>query len=284
MPPTTTATAEAEALLVSIREQQSLHPLSIINPTSSDRPDDPSSLLSPSSLALDLNHYRDLFSKLRFSYLEQVSKEKYVRSIVGDPPVVVSAADNAALEEKLAVMKQELKAKKEANEQLVAEMEEIARAVAQRYDQVNAGMHTLDTLPREIELLQAEVDALKQQVAEKREALGGGSSGHEEDDPRLNMSLADTEAALKESRAQNAELDREIERLQRQMPAKDRECKKAERDLETLERRRNEVTSQATEAMRIRAEGGRDYVGEKGKWYAAQETVMNGLLGIEQAS
>ncbi|RMD42264.1 hypothetical protein DV735_g2892, partial [Chaetothyriales sp. CBS 134920] len=270
-----TPAAEAEALLVSIREQHSLHPLSIerdqpgpqkVNTAASpDRPDDPSSsLLSPSSLALDLNHYRELFSKLRFSYLEQVSKEKYVRSIVGDPPVVVSAADNAAMEEKLAGMKQELKARKEANAQLVVEMEQVARAVAQRYDQVKAGMHTLETLPREIDALQAEVDALKQQ--------------------RLNMSLADTEAALKESRAQNAELDREIERLQRQMPAKDRECKKAERDLDMLERRRNEVTAQATEARRIRAEGGRDYIGEKGKWYAAQETVMNGLLGIGQAS
>ncbi|RMZ85706.1 hypothetical protein DV737_g453, partial [Chaetothyriales sp. CBS 132003] len=310
----TTPAADAAALLVSVREQQSSHPLSIVNlaepileaqqrrrqrqqqhgqeqppshisTTSSEGPDDSASLLTPSSLAVDLSHYRDLFSKLRFSYLEQVSKEKYLRSIVGDPPVLVSAAENAALEEKLAGMKQELKARKEANARLVAEMEEVARAVAQRYDEVNAGAHTLETLPREIEALQTQVDALKQQVAGKRAALGQAVvGGNEEDDPRQNMSLADTEAALKERRAQNAELDREIDRLQRQMPAKDRECKKAERELELLERQRNEATTQATEARRIRAEGGRDYVGEKGKWYAAQETVMQGLLRIEQTS
>ncbi|RMZ92170.1 hypothetical protein DV736_g558, partial [Chaetothyriales sp. CBS 134916] len=273
-----TAAVDAAALLTSVREQQSSHPLSIVN--LSDRSEDPASLLTPSSLALDLSHYRDLFSKLRFSYLEQVSKEKYLRSIVGDPPVLVGAADNAALEEKLAGMKQELKAKKEANARLVTEMEQVARTVAQRYDEVNAGTHMLETLLKEIE-------ALKQQVADKKAALGGGgatSSGNEEDDPRQHLSFADTEAALKECSARNAELDREIDRLQRQMPAKDRECKKAERELELLQRRRNEATTLATETRRIRAEGGRDYVSEKGKWYAAQETVMHSLLGIEQTS
>jgi hypothetical protein len=59
-----------------------------------------------------------------------------------------------------------------------------------------------------------------------------------------------------------------------------RECEKTERELEELERRRNEVTRQAREVKRIREEGGRDHVGESGKWYRAQGSVLKGLLEI----
>ncbi len=292
----------ASTILTTLREQQSSHPLSILhlaepilesqhqqsqptNPAdsfarqSNASSEDPSPL-TPSALALDLSHYRDLFSKLRFSYLEQVTKEKYLRSIVGDPPVLVTPAENAALEEKLGAMKRELKAKKEENERLVEEMGEIARDVARQYEEVNGGMETLEAVPPEIERMQEEVNALKQELAERREALGASGS----DDPRQNMGLDATQTALDEQKAKNAELDKEIERLQRQMPGKMRECEKAERELEELERRRNEVTRQAREVKRIREEGGRDHMGERGRWYRAQETVMTGLLGIEQAS
>ena len=47
-----------------------------------------------------------------------------------------------------------------------------------------------------------------------------------------------------------------------------------------MERRRNEVTRQARDVRRIREEGGRDLIGERGKWYKAQETVMRGLLEV----
>ncbi|KAL8775975.1 MAG: hypothetical protein Q9213_008419, partial [Squamulea squamosa] len=57
-----------------------------------------SDLPTPTSLAADLTHYRDLFSKLRFSYLEQVTKEKFLRAIVGDPPLIVEHSENVEFE------------------------------------------------------------------------------------------------------------------------------------------------------------------------------------------
>ncbi len=44
---------------------------------------------------------QELFSKLRFSYLEQVTKEKFIRAIVGDPPLVVEHQENVELEASL---------------------------------------------------------------------------------------------------------------------------------------------------------------------------------------
>src|SRR2546423_1413296 len=90
--------------LATLREQQAAHPLSILSlaepiitaaQSSSSSPSARKSNVSadsansdladptPATLQADLAHYRALFSKLRFSYLEQLTKEKYLRSIVG---------------------------------------------------------------------------------------------------------------------------------------------------------------------------------------------------------
>ncbi|KIW73336.1 hypothetical protein PV04_01466 [Phialophora macrospora] len=233
--------------------------------------------LTPATLAADLTHYKDLFSKLRFSYLEQVTKEKYLRSIVGDPPLLVSHGDNLALEQTLATMKQDLKAKKGEVDALVAAMEERARDVALRYDAVTADTDVLERVPLEIEELRREVERLQAELAARR--------GEEHDqgtpDPRMTMSLAGTEEALAAQRARNAEIDRLIADLQAQMPAKVRDVERMDRELAELERRRNEATRLAVEGRRRREElGGKDEMEELGRWYRASESVMKGVLGV----
>lgn len=109
---------------------------------------------TPASLEADLTHYKvgdsrihfvifrrliyfslvqkELFSKLRFSYLEQVTKEKFLRAIVGDPPLVVTHNENVELEAKLAEVKQELKNRKEEVRLMVEDMEKVGRELATR--------------------------------------------------------------------------------------------------------------------------------------------------------
>ena len=87
---------------------------------------------SPASLEADLTHYKELFSKLRFSYLEQVTKEKFLRAIVGDPPLVVEHVENIELEAQLAEVKSVLKAQKENVAEMVTELEERGRDLARR--------------------------------------------------------------------------------------------------------------------------------------------------------
>jgi len=122
-------------------EQLSILDLSrpILDPSASDpdttKRDSTSSttaLPTPSLLAADLAHYRDLFSKLRFSYVEQVTKERFLRSVVADPPEFVDAGENAELEERLKAEKAVLKSKKEEVRMLVEEMERQGRALAGR--------------------------------------------------------------------------------------------------------------------------------------------------------
>lgn len=75
---------------------------------------------------------QELFSKLRFSYLEQVTKEKFLRAIVGDPPVVVGHHENVELEAQLAEVKRTLKSRKEEARVMIEEMEKMGRNLAAR--------------------------------------------------------------------------------------------------------------------------------------------------------
>lgn len=297
-----TTTADPNALYAQLQDAQTSQPLSIlhlaepileaaatVNPTSpstaattreaslatstTSAPEQPSTL-TPSSLSADLQHYRDLFSKLRFSYLEQVTKEKYLRSIVGDPPLLVTPADNVALEDRLAGLKADLKARKRETDALVEELEQVARALAGKYEAVQRGKGELATLPAEVQELQAQVEDLREEVAQKQAEMGREGS----DDPRYAMGMDATREALEEQRRSNEAIDREIAELEGRLPGKVRECERAERELEEMERRREEVTRQAREVKRIREEGGRDLVGERGRWYTAQESVLKGLL------
>ena len=301
------ATTTSSTTLATLRAQQTTQPLSLLSlaeplltsqsqsqtqpqpshPRTSDTfsttttttttdPDTSLLPLTPATLAADLSHYKDLFSKLRFSYLEQVTKEKYLRSIVGDPPLLVRHEDNLLLEEKLAEMKMALKGKKDEVELLVKEMEGRAREVAGLWEGVGEGIEGLEGLPGEIEELRGKVEALQGEMEKRRREEGKGS-----EDPRMNLSLVATEQALREQRERNEEVDRQIAELERQMPSKVREVERMDRELGELERKRNEATRLAVEGRRRREEGGRDEMEELGRWYRASEGVLKGLLGVE---
>lgn len=87
---------------------------------------------TPAILSADLTHYQELFSKLRFSYVEQVTKERFLRAITADQPEFVDGSENLELEEKLKGDKAALKERKEEVRELVKELEEQGRQLAAR--------------------------------------------------------------------------------------------------------------------------------------------------------
>lgn len=113
-----------------------LHPSS---PSSNKRTSDSSDQTpihpTPALLAADLQHYQDLFSKLRFSYVEQVTKERFLRAITSDPPEFVRPEDNAVLEAVLAREKAALKERKTEVKEVMDSIEEQGRSLAQRESQ-----------------------------------------------------------------------------------------------------------------------------------------------------
>ncbi|KAL4791820.1 hypothetical protein BDV19DRAFT_369787 [Aspergillus venezuelensis] len=225
---------------------------------------------TPSSLEADLTHYKELFAKLRFSYVEQVTKEKFLRAIVGDPPLVVGHNENVELETQLTEVKAELKAQKEEVRLMIEEMEKISRRLANRYNNVQLQMTQLATLPESIENLENTIAALRA----KQVANSDKSSSQ-------NLPLPATLSLLSEREAELAALNRQIAAAQNALPRKTREAETMERELSVLERRKSEAIIQAREAQRKKQEGESDGLEEAGRWYRSAEEALKSLVGVE---
>ncbi|KAE8354260.1 hypothetical protein BDV28DRAFT_131372 [Aspergillus coremiiformis] len=225
---------------------------------------------TPASLAADLTHYKELFSKLRFSYVEQVTKEKFLRAIVGDPPLVVGHNENVELESQLAGVKAELKARKEEIRMMIEEMEKTARDLATRCSNVELQMTQLSTLPETIENLESTIAGLRAKQASNAEAPSS-----------QKLPLPATLSLVTEREAELAALNRQLAAVQNALPRKTREAEAVERELGGLERRKSEAITQAREAERKKQEGESDGLEEAGRWYRSAEEALKRLVGVE---
>lgn len=214
---------------------------------------------------------QELFSKLRFSYVEQVTKEKFIRAIVGDPPLVVDHQENIELEKQLASVKASLKGQKNEVADIVAELERRGRELSQRYEMIQLQTTQLRELPEKIKGLQTSIEDL-------RAAQEPGPN------PILNMPLEKTLSHLEFKEKESAELDREFERLKAELPRKTRELDRLEAELQPLEIRRLGSTASAREAKRRKDEalgGVGDDLEARGRWWRGVEGGLKAMLGAE---
>ncbi|KAM5367943.1 hypothetical protein ACJA88_011258 [Fusarium oxysporum] len=184
---------DPEKVLETLNKLQSSQEISIIKlsePISSSRPQDARQRTSdasnsafdaptPAGLTADLAHYKELFAKLRFSYVQQVTKEKFIRAIVGDPPMIVTMEENLELEKENAVAKKQLKELKTEVADMVADLErrgiELSQnmnlPLAKTQDLVNQRKLEQQELARELESLQAKVPRKRKEAERLRVEL-----------------------------------------------------------------------------------------------------------------
>ncbi|KAI0130448.1 hypothetical protein BJ170DRAFT_620200 [Xylariales sp. AK1849] len=229
---------------------------------------------TPASLEADLTHYRELFAKLRFSYVEQVTKEKFIRAIVGDPPLIVSPQENVEIEALNAEAKGELKALKTEVADMVGELERRGAELARRYEGAKLEMTRLEELPGRIKGLEEAVQGLRQ-----------AHQGSLHQNPEMNLPLTKTLDLVTAKKRQRDELDRQLQQLQSQVPRKKKELDILQAELAPLEMKRLNSTAAAREARRRKeatALGGvEDDLEERGRWYRAAEQGLRGMLEIE---
>ena len=279
-------TKKIEKVLRSLGELQNNHEVSIIKisePITSAIPQDGNNVRTsdvsnssmdaptPASLEADLAHYKELFAKLRFSYVEQVTKEKFIRAIVGDPPLIVSPQENLELEKENAMAKGQLKALKMEVADMVEDLEKRGRDLSKRYETIQLETTTLKELP-------AKIEQLEDRIAELKEAQKPGEN------PNLSLPLTKTLELVEEKKRQKHELDRQLEQLQSQVPRKRKEMERLQAELQPLEVKRQNSTAAAKEAKRRReaALGGvEDDLEERGRWWRASETLLKQMLDIQ---
>ncbi|KFA66754.1 hypothetical protein S40285_05320 [Stachybotrys chlorohalonatus IBT 40285] len=278
--------AKIEAALGRLEELQSNHEVSIIKlsePITSSAPQDVRQRASdasnasldgptPSSLEADLAHYTELFSKLRFSYVEQVTKEKFIRAIVGDPPLIVTMQENLELEKENAAVKSELKTLKLEVADMVTELEEKGRQLSRRYENVQLETAKLREIPDKATELEARIEELR------AEQDYPGSK------PHLNLPLAKTQELISRRKREQQELARELEALQSKAPRKRKEADRLKAELQPLEVKRHNSMSAAREAQRRKeaALGGvADDLEQRARWWRASESVLKQALDIK---
>lgn len=228
---------------------------------------------TPASLEGDLAHYRELFAKLRFSYVEQVTKEKFIRAIVGDPPLIVSPQENVDLEKQNLIAKATLKASKTEVADMVTELEKKAKDLSRKYERIKMETIKLEELPDKIA-------DLENVVAHLRETQSSNYSSN----PELNLPLAKTLELVEAKKRERDELDRQLEQLQSQVPRKQKELERLHTELQPLETKRQNSMAAAKEAKRRKesALGGvEDDLEERGRWYRATEAALKQMLELE---
>ncbi|KAF6236987.1 hypothetical protein HO173_004866 [Letharia columbiana] len=227
---------------------------------------------SPESLEADLRHYKELFSKLRFSYLEQVTKEKFLRAIVGDPPQIVEHTENIELESQLGEIKGVLKAQKEHVGDMVKELDARGRDLSRRYETISLQTTLLSSLPPQIKALTQTLARLRKQ---------NRSADTDETNPALAMPLPATLELLDERQASLDEVNVQLKALQQALPRQTRTLENEERELQKLELERDRAVGLAREAVERKQEGGgADELERKGRWLRGVETGLREMLEI----
>ena len=210
---------------------------------------------------------------MRFSYVEQVTKEKFIRAIVGDPPLIVTVQENLDLEKENLAAKAELKGLKNEVSEMVAELEKKGRELSNKYESVQLETTKLQELPTKIQELEEQIEELK----EEQETPAGT-------DPSLNLPLAKTLDLVNKRKREQQELARELEALQAKVPRKKKEVERLQAELHPLETKRQNSTTAAREARRRKdaALGGvADDLEERARWWRASEGVLKQVLDIK---
>ncbi|GAB7339744.1 hypothetical protein MBLNU457_6307t1 [Dothideomycetes sp. NU457] len=235
--------------------------------TLSSETDSPTSI-TPSALAADLAHYKDLFSKLRFSYTEQVTKERFLKSIVSSPSIPISTTEIDLLSTKLLSDKASLKEKKEAVADALKRLEELARDVARREAEVLARTAGLAELPERIEGLEGLIEELRQRQSELNPA------------PDMNLSLDATVEVLEAREAALEEMEARIAELEQVVPRREEEVGEMTVEVQGLEERKRRAVDEAREMRKRRKGGMGDAVEVRGRWLRGTEKVMREWLEV----
>ncbi|KAF5644287.1 uncharacterized protein FTJAE_2806 [Fusarium tjaetaba] len=276
-----------EKVLEALNKLQSSQDISIIKlsePISSSRPQDARHRTSdasnsafdaptPAGLTADLAHYKELFAKLRFSYVQQVTKEKFIRAIVGDPPMIVTMEENLELEKENAVAKKQLKELKTEVADMVADLERRGIELSQKYESVQLETAKLSEMPAKIEDLEMRIEQLRTEL----ETPDGSA-------PSMNLPLAKTQDLVNQRKLEQQELARELESLQAKVPRKRKEAERLRIELQPLENKRQNSATAAREARRRKEAalgGAADDLEERARWWRASEGVLTQVLDIK---
>ena len=203
-----------------------------------------------------------------------MTKEKFLRAIVGDPPLIVDHAENTELESQLIEIKAVLKAQKRHVANIITELDTRARNLSQRYENIGLQTTLLSSLPPLIEELDETLFTLRKHYQSAIE--------DENANPVMALPLPATLELLKERKANHDEVNARLKSLQQAFPDQSRTLDMEERHLRKLEIERDRAVTAAREVVEKKQEcSGTDDLEIKGRWLRAAGNGLRGMLELE---
>mmetsp|Transcript_2391 Transcript_2391/g.2658 ORF Transcript_2391/g.2658 Transcript_2391/m.2658 type:complete len:343 (-) Transcript_2391:1329-2357(-) len=152
------------------------------------------SIENPNLINDEINFQKENFSKLKFQYLEQETKEKFLRSLFDNPPKYIQQEDINKLQEENVHSKQALKALKKSMNNKMNDIHEISRETVelneeyqQKYDETNKMLEEVQSMEEKINSI---IDNQKDETKEIINSLIEISSGLKEKDLTKIMTSA----------------------------------------------------------------------------------------------
>ncbi|GLB45188.1 hypothetical protein LshimejAT787_2000930 [Lyophyllum shimeji] len=218
----------------------------------------------PAIVAADVVAQTSFLRKLKFQYLEQNAKDRYVKSIVSDidDAPIVTTEDNKALLASNAAKKEQLKVAKTSFAEMQNDIRTLAPLVEQDYHKAKEAT--------------ARAATLAQQIIDARLALTRLRKTHPQ--PRLTIQLADQK--LVDQVTEMQDLSDELQSVNQQVQEVKDQVKRGALELESLRAERAEV-EKAVKMSRVDEDDGR--LVPLYDWYSASMKLHRSMSDLHES-
>ncbi|KAL1915548.1 uncharacterized protein VTP21DRAFT_6672 [Calcarisporiella thermophila] len=191
--------------------------------------------LHPKSIDTDLRYFKEHFSKLKFNYLEQETKEKFLRAILEpEPPLVIEPSDNKELEERNKEQKQLLKNSKLHSEALRKSISEVADTVSNEHAQLAEKMALFQRMLREVDQMESDLQNIRKQL-----------------DSKSKLTVEETRVILEEQMNELMKINESLDERKPRIADLKWELETMEKEMNLLEADKKIAKTLAAEAIRI---------------------------------
>ncbi|KAJ1970021.1 hypothetical protein H4R35_005991, partial [Dimargaris xerosporica] len=229
------------------------------------RPEDASDEgLTPAAVEAELSYYNELFGKLKFNYLEQATKERFIRDLMQEPPLVIDQEDIQELEAGNVEHKQRLKQRKGEMQRHSEQLTRLAGNMVAAYCQVKNDFAAVPDLLREIRDLESQIQCLEA-----------------EDDSAQKLTIQESQAKLNEQLAHLAAMSTEIDEHKARLAVLNQAVQEHQDQVQNLESECKSASYFANEAQRL-AQTQNPQIQTMYQWYKDARETLTGLFGIRQ--
>ncbi|KAJ1969407.1 hypothetical protein IWQ62_000641 [Dispira parvispora] len=219
--------------------------------------------LSVAAIDQDIVYYKERFSKLKFNYLEQATKERFIHDLMQEPPLVVQQEDNHELEAHNAQHKQQLKKRKHEAGVRREQIEYLVETVANDYEHLKQELGQASGLVQTVTTLEQELRELENQ-----------GEDHEQ-----KLTIQESQTKLQDQLQKLAVTNADIERAAADLAQQDKEMAELEEEVRRLEKTKMTQDTLATEAVRL-AKNKNPRIQYLCQWYNEAIELVGELLGI----